>query len=134
MVLSKTSTDLVAASGALGFLHKEMIPAADVPSSVEDLAGAFGAGTTAVMDFARGCTVRGSEYTLKLLLGNGVEVDFERSLSEYPKRSNGKPLSFKDVTDTATRLSEVCIQTMERHAEVIRTQSRKTKTESASRA
>ena len=131
-LLSKTQGDLAAVTGTLGRLHAGMCPTGTTPSTAQGLAAAFGEGSSIVADFARELTVRGSEYTLKLLLSNGVKADFTTALSDYPKKQDGKPLSLKGVTDPATRMSELCIQTMERRAEAVAARSRKNRAESVS--
>ena len=67
-------------------------------------------------------TVRGSEITLKLLLANGVEADYEASLSDYPKKSDGKPSSFRGISDAAARLAKVSICTGERRQAAVSTE------------
>ena len=131
-VLSKTKGDLATVTSTLSNLHAGMCPTAAAPSTAEGLAAAFGERSSIVADFARELTVRGSEYTLRLLLGNGLEADFDSALSDYPKKPDGRPLSFRGVTEPATRLSEICVQTMERQAEAVRAQSRKSRAESVS--
>ena len=82
--------------------------------------------------FSRDLTVRGSESTLKLLLGHGIVTDYESALSDFPKKSDGKPLSLKGVNDTAVRLAETCIYTMERRSFAIAPHSRRARSESMS--
>ena len=101
-VLSKTKGDLANVTSTLSNLHAGMCPNAGAPSTAEGLVAAFGEGSSIVADFARELTVCGSEYTLRLLLGNGVEADFNSALSDYPKNPDGKPLSFRGVTEPAT--------------------------------
>ena len=133
-VLSKTKGELATMTSTLSNLHAGMCPTAAAPSTAEGLAAAFGERSSIVADFARELTVHGSEYTLRLLLGNGVEADFDSALSDYPKKPDGRPLSFRGVTEPATRLSEICVQTMERRAEAVRAQSRKSRAGSISQA
>ena len=101
-VLSKTKGDLATVTSTLGSLHAEMCPTTTAPSTAEGLVAAFAEGSSIVADFARELTVRGSEYTLRLLLGNGIEADFNSALSDYPKKPDGRPLSFRGVTKPAT--------------------------------
>ena len=133
-VLYKTKGELATMTNTLSNLHAGMCPTAAAPSTAEGLAAAFGEGSSIVADFARELTVCGSEYTLRLLLGNGIVADFNSALSDYPKKPDGRPLSFRGVTEPATRLSEICVQTMERRAEAVRAQSRKTRAGSISQA
>ena len=74
----------------------------------------LGPNSTTLKEWARDLTVRGSEATLKLFLANGVEADYEVALSDYPNKSNGKPLSFRGVADFAARLAKASICTAER--------------------
>ena len=94
----------------------------------------LGPGSSTVAEFARDLTVRGSESTIKLLLGNGVVADYEAALSDFPKRSDGQPLSLKGVTEAATRLSRTCIDTMERRSVAVASmpKSRRARSESVS--
>ena len=89
-VLSKTKGELATMTSTLGNLHAGMCPTAAAPSTAEGLVAAFGERSSIVADFARELTVRGSEYTLRLLLGNGVEADFDSALSDYPKKPDGR--------------------------------------------
>ena len=111
-----------------------MFPSSDVPGTAQGFADVFGPGTATMAAYARDLTVRGSESTLKLLLGNGVTIDYETILADFPKKPDGKPLSLKGVTDTAMRLSELSIHTMERRSNEIatRSQSRRARSESMS--
>ena len=84
-VLSKAKGDLGTVTSTLSNLHAGMCPTAGAPSTVEGLVAAFGERSPIVADFARELTVHGSQYTLRLLLGNGVEADFDSALSDYPK-------------------------------------------------
>ena len=95
----------------------------------------LGPGSSTLAAFARDLTVRGSESTLKLLLGSGVIAEYEAVLSEFPKRSDGQPLSLKGVTEAATRLSRICIDTMERRSAAVAamSKSRRARSESVSR-
>ena len=97
-------------TSTLSNLHAGMCPTAAAPSTAEGLAAAFGERSSIVADFARELTVRSSEYTLRLLLGNGVKADFDSALSDYPKKPDGRPLSFRGVTEPATRQTIIVLQ------------------------
>ena len=65
-------------------------------------------------DFARANTVRGSESTIKLLMGHGIDCDYEAALSAFTRKPDGKPISLKGVSGATARLAEVFMTTMER--------------------
>ena len=99
----------------LGVVFAETLPGTVAPSTVEEFAKVSGPGLTTLNTWARDLTVCGSEVTLKLLLVNGVEANYEAALSDYPKKSNGKPLPFRRISDAAARLAKASICTGERH-------------------
>ena len=140
-VVSKLETATVKAKGTLdsltstlGAVHSEVLPSDAVPATAEGFAEALGPGSSTMAEFARELTVRGSEYTLKLLLGHGVVAEYESAMSDFPKKPDGKPVSFKGINDTAVRLAEACISTMERRSNEIaaQSQSRRARSESVS--
>ena len=100
----------------LGAVYGVVFPTGVVPSTADGFAEVFGPGTSTMADFARANTVRGSESTLKLLMGHGIACDYEAALSEFPRKSDGKPVSLKGVSGAATRLAEVFMNTTERRA------------------
>jgi hypothetical protein len=83
-------------------------------------------------DFARTLTVRGSESTLKLLMGHGIDCDYEAALSEFPRKPDGKPVSLKGVSGSAARLAEVFMATMVRRAAETAARLRGSKSEATS--
>ena len=107
---------LVKSTSTLGAVYGVVFPTGVVPSTADGFADLFGPGTSTLANFARANTVRGSESTLKLLMGHGVACDYEGALSEFPRKPDGKPVSLKGVSAAATRLAEVFMNTMERRA------------------
>ena len=130
---AKSSLDT--STRTLSAVFKEVLPSSDVPATAQGFADVLGPGSSTVAEFARDLTVRGSESTIKLLLGNGVVADYEAALSDFPKRPDGQPLSLKGVTEAATRLSRTCIDTMERRSVAVAAmpKSRRARSESVSR-
>ena len=66
--------------------------------------------------FARALTVRGSKSTFKMILAHGIPGDFASVVADLPRRSNGRTVSLKPVTQQATQLAETFMTTMERLA------------------
>ena len=83
-------------------------------------------------NFARTLTVRGSETTLKLLLGHGIEGDFEAALSAFPRKPGGKLVSLKHLNEPAAKLAEIFMATMERRAAEVAARASKARSESMS--
>ena len=82
--------------------------------------------------FARTLTVRGSETTLKLLLGHGIEGDFEAALSAFPRKPGGKLVSLKHLNEPAAKLAETFMTIMERRAEEVAARASRARSESIS--
>ena len=74
---SQTKSLLSKAKDALTCLHGSVLPKGQPPSSLGELTDLFSPGASAIGDFRREHTVRGSQTTLLMLLGNGFEGDFD---------------------------------------------------------
>ena len=127
------ATDALAKSAStLGAVYRTVFPTGEVPSTADAFANVLGPGSSTMADFARTLAVRGSTSTLKLLLGHGIECDYEAALSEFPRKPDGKPMSLKGVSGAAARLAEVFMATMERWAAETAARLRRSKSESTS--
>ena len=115
-VCDQAKDALAKSTSTLGAMYETVFPTGTVPTTADGFANVFGPGTSTMANFARTLTVRGSESTLKLLMGHGIDCDYEAALSEFPRKSDGKPVSLKGVSGAATRLAEVFMATMERRA------------------
>ena len=113
-VCTQAKDALAKLTNTLGVVYKVVFPTGVVPSTADDFADVFGPGTSTMADFARANTVRGSESTIKLLMGHGIDCDYEAALSAFPRKPDGKPISLKGVSGAAARLAEVFMSTMER--------------------
>ena len=107
---------LAKSTSTLGAVYQVVFPTGVVPSTVDDFANVFGPGTSTMAGFTRANTVRGSESTIRLLMGHGIDCDYEAALSAFPQKPDGKPISLKGVSGAAARLAEVFMNTMERRA------------------
>ena len=123
---------LAKSASTLGAVYKVVLPNDEVPSTADGFTDVLGPGTSTMADFARTLAVRGSESTLKLLMGHGIECDYEAALSEFPRKPDGKPMSLKGVSGAAARLAEVFMATMERRAAETAARLRRSKSESTS--
>ena len=123
---------LAKSASTLGAVYKEVLPLGEVPSTADGFAGVLGPGTSTMASFARALTVRGSESTLKLILGHGIKGDFEAAMSDFPRRPGGKPMSLKSVSEPAARLANMFIATMERRAAEVATRESRARSESVS--
>ena len=123
---------LAKSASTLGAVYKEVLPLGEVPSTADVFAGVLGPGTSTMASFARALTVRGSESTLKLILGHRIKGDFEAAMSDFPRRPGGKPMSLKSVSEPAARLANMFIATMERRAAEVATRESKARSESVS--
>ena len=123
---------LAKSTSTLGAVYGVVFPTGVVPSTADGFADVFGPGTSTMAEFARTLTVRGSESTLKLLMGHGIDYDYEAALSEFPRKPDGKPVSLKGVSGAAARLAEVFMATMERRAAETAARLRRARSESTS--
>ena len=123
---------LAKSTSTLGAVYKDVLPAGEVPATVDGFADVLGPGTSTMANFARALTVRGSESTLKLILGHGLEGNFEAAMSDFPRKPNGKPVSLKSVSEPATRLANLFMNTMERRATEVATRASRARSESVS--
>ena len=123
---------LAKSASTLGAMYRVVFSSGDLPSTMDGFADVFGPGTSTMADFARTLTVRGSESTLKLLLGHGIEGDYETALSEFPRKSDGKLITLRGVSEPAARLAETFMATMERRAAEVAARARWSRSESAS--
>ena len=132
-VVSTQAKDALAKStSTLGAVFKDVFPSSQPPSTVDGFADVLGPGTSTMANFVRTLTVRGSETTLKLLLGHGIEGDFEAALSDFPRKPDGKLVSLKHVNEPAAQLAEIFMTTVERRSAEVANRARRARSESAS--
>ena len=67
---------------------------------------------TTLADFTRAQTVRGSELTFQLLLGHQIQGDFEKVVSGFPRRPDGRTASLGGVKAQATQLDVKLVATL----------------------
>ena len=111
--LKKSSAALEKSTGALAVVHQSIFPGNQPPATVDALAAPFGDATT-IADFTRSQTVRGSELTFQLLLGHQVPGDFEKIVSGFPRKPDGRTASVSGVKERASQLAAQLVALFER--------------------
>ena len=112
-VCAYASAALQKSTGALATVHQSIFPSQAPPTAVDALAAPFEGNTTTMADFTRAQTVRGSELTFQLLLGHQVAGDFEKLVSDFPRRPDGRTASLSGVKARAKLLAAKLIATFE---------------------
>ena len=111
--LKKSSAALQKSTGALAVVHQSIFPGDQLPATVDALAALFEDATT-IADFTRSQTVRGSELTFQLLLGHQVPGDFEKVVSGFPRKPDGRTASLSGVKERASQLAAQLVALFER--------------------
>ena len=101
-------------TGALASVHQSIFPSKPAPVAVDALAAPFEGNATTLVDYTRAQTVRGSELTFQLLLGHQVVGDFEKVVSDFPRRPDGKTASLSGVKARASQLAAKLVATFEK--------------------
>ena len=104
------------ATGALTSLHGSLFPHGQPPASLGELAELFGPDGSAIDDFRREHTVRGSQTTLLMLLGHGFEGDFDKAMSGLPRGPDGKPVALGGFAERSRELAQKLTETLEKQA------------------
>ena len=112
--LQQSTTSLQKSTGALATVHRSIFPSRSPPAAVDALAAPFEDDATTIVDFTRAQTVRGSELTFQLLLGHQVAGDFEKVVSDFPRKPDGKTASLSGVKVQASQLAAKLVATFER--------------------
>ena len=112
--LQQSSAELQKSKDALASVHRSIFPNQPLPADVNALAAPFEGEATTLADYTRAQTVRGSEFTFRLLLGHEVAGDFEAVASDFPRNPDGKTKSLNSVKARASQLAVKLIDTFER--------------------
>ena len=112
--LRKSAAALKQSTGALTTVHRSIFPSDAPPTAVDALAAPFEEDATTLADFTRTQTVRGSELTFQLILGHQIEGDFEKVVSGFPRRADGRTASLGGVKAQAKQLAVKLVATFER--------------------
>ena len=95
-------------------MHRNIFPSDSPPTAVDALDAPFEDGASTLADFTRTKTVRGSELTFQLLLGHQIQGDFEKVVSGFPRRPDGRTASLGGVKVRAAQLAVKLVATFQR--------------------
>ena len=112
--LQQSSAALQKSTDALASVHRSIFPSKPAPVALDALAAPFEGDATILADYTRAQTVRGSELTFQLLLGHQVVGDFEKVVSDFPRRPDGKTASLSNVKARASQLAATLVATFEK--------------------
>ena len=115
-VTSQTGGLLSKVKDALTGLHQSVFPKGQPPSSLDKLVDIFGPDTSTSGDYMREHTVRGSHTTLLLMLGHGLEGDYDKAVSGFPKGPDGKLLPLSSFFERSRELAQKLTETLEKKA------------------
>ena len=113
---SRAGEMLTQAASALGGLHGSFFPGEELPSSFAELVELFNPEGTAVADFCREQMVSGAQTTFLMLLAHGVEADFDKATTKFPRGSDGKTVGFNPWMDAARKYAQQMVTTVEERA------------------
>ena len=108
---------LTKSGAALEKIHQNLLPQVTTPARFEDLIEAFNAGSNPLASYRRAQTCAGAEAAFMLTIANGVEADFEKIVSAFPKKViNGKPVDLVSAREKAKKLSQEMADMLEARA------------------
>lgn len=108
-------TDVLArASSALSSMHKMVLPNSELLSTLGELVEVFNSNTSAVEAYGHRQTVCGSQTTLVLLLGHGVDGNFEKAVSCFLKGPDGKAILLQPHLAWSEELAKTLTATLEK--------------------
>ena len=112
--LQQSTAALQKSTEALATVHRNIFPNKPPPAAVDALAAPFEGNSNVLAYFTRAQTVRGSELTFQLLLGHQVVGDFEKVVSDFPRKPDGKTASLSGVKVQASQLAVKLVSTFEK--------------------
>ena len=132
-VCAYASAALQKSTGALATVHQSIFPSKPPPVAVDALAAPFEGNATTLADYMRAQMVRGSELTFQLLLGHQVVGDFEKVVSDFPRKPDGRTASLSGVKAQASQLAAKLVATFEKRiAKAAELAARKSRSQSES--
>ena len=66
----------------------------------------FNAGSNLLTSYHRERTYAGAEAAFMLTVAHGVEADFHKIITEFPRKVNGKPADLASAREKGKRLSQ----------------------------
>ena len=102
------------ATSTLYSFHRSMFPDAALPPTVDGLAEALRG--TSLADYCQEQTVCGARAAVTLALAGGIQGDFERAFSEFPKDADSKEVDLKPFARQVRKLAKQLSDTLSRRA------------------
>src|SRR5664279_3749516 len=81
-----------------------MFPDAALPQTIDGLVEAFRA--TSLADYSQEQTIRGARAAVTLAMAGGIQGDYEKAFSEFPKDADGKEVDLKPFENQARKLAK----------------------------
>ena len=103
----------------LGAVFKEVLPKDEVPLTIAGFAARLGPKFKTFKSYAQELMVRCSDSTFNLLLSGGGDADYESLVSDFPKKSDGRPSNLGKYSACASSLAKSSMATMERRSATI---------------
>ena len=97
---------LTQSGGALERIHQSLLPQVTPPARLEDLIGVFNAGSNLLASYHRERTCAGAEAAFMLTIAHGVEANFHKIVTEFPRKVIGKPADLASAREEAKKLSQ----------------------------
>ena len=113
---SRAGEMLTKAASALGVLHSSFFPDDELPSTFAELVELFKPEGTAVADFCREQMVSGAQTTFLMLLAHGVEADFDKVTTKFPRGPGGKTVGLGTWMEAAGKYAQQLVTTVEDRA------------------
>ena len=113
---SRAGEMLTQPASALGVLHGSFFPGEELPSSFAELVELFKPEGSAVADFCREQMVSGAQTTFLMLLAHGVEADFDKATTKFPRGSDGKTVGLGTWMEAAKKYAQQLVTTVEDRA------------------
>lgn len=93
-------------------MYQGIFPTGEPPATAEGLAAVLGPSTTTVADYTRAQTVRGAESAFMLMMGHGVEADYDQIASSFPTGPGGKKIPTGPFRTRAAPLAQKMVAMM----------------------
>ena len=97
---------LAQTGGAIERIRQSVLPQVTSPTNLEDLIGMFSVGPDPLASYHRERPCAGAKVAFMLTIAHGVEADFNKIVSEFPRKVNGKPADIVSAREEGRRLSQ----------------------------
>ena len=102
------------AKAGLVRFHQDVFPEKEPPVTIRELVGVIGADEDPLVGYSHAQTRTGAEVALTLAMGHGIDGDFQKAFSEFPRGPDGTPVDLvpfrKQAKKHARRLAALVAQ------------------------